>query len=73
MDDGKLDSIINSSVAAVVGLALLCCMVIPVGVDFISQLTGDYAKWNSLLYVVIIATIIVLIVGVIRFYTRDKR
>lgn len=69
----KLDTIIDSSVAAVVGLALLATFVIPTGIDFISSLTGNYAKYNSLLYVVLIAAIIVLIVGVIRFYSNKSR
>ena len=64
----KLDSVIGSSVAALVGLILLCSVVIPIGVAQIGSLTGEAAEYAPILGVVIIMSIVGLIIGVIRFF-----
>ena len=69
----KLDDIINSSTAALVGIVLICALVIPVGIDQINSLTGDYAQWNGLLEVVIVMCIVGLIVGIIRFFSSNSK
>lgn len=69
----KLDAIIDSSVAAIVGIVLLCTAVIPIATDMIGDLTGESAQYAPLLGVVILMVIIGLVIGVIRFYQNEKR
>lgn len=69
----RLDDVIGSSVAAVVGIVMLCALVIPVGLDFIGQLSGDEAEYAPLLGVVITMSVIGLIIGVIKFFQNSRR
>lgn len=69
----QLDNIIDSSVAALVGIVFLCAVVIPIGVQFINDLTGDAAQYKPLLGVVLIITILGLVIGIIRFYQSSRR
>lgn len=69
MDD-KMDDIIGASVAALVGIIIVCSVVIPVAMDQIGSLTGDAMQYAPLLSVVIIMVIVGLVIGVIRFYQR---
>lgn len=69
----RLDDVIGSSVAAVVGIVMICALVIPVGLDYIGDLTGEAAQYAPLLGVVIIMTIIGLIVGVVRYFQGNQR
>lgn len=69
----RLDDIIDSSIAALVGIILLCVAVIPIGLQFIGDLTGEAAQYAPLLSVVILMVIIGLIIGVIGFYQGNKR
>lgn len=74
MED-RLDSVIGASVAALVGIVMICAMVIPVGLRFINSLSDEGAvegasDYAPLLVVVIFMTILALIVGVIRFFQR---
>ena len=69
----KLDDIIDSSVAAIVGVVLLCAAVIPISLDFIGDLTGEAAQYAPLLSVVIVMVILGLVIGVIRFFQSSKR
>lgn len=69
MDD-KMDAIIGASVAALVGIIIVCSVVIPVAMDQIGSLTGDAMQYAPLLSVVIIMVIVGLVIGVIRFYQR---
>lgn len=70
---GKLDDVIDSSLAAIIGIALLCAAVIPIGVDFIGGLTGESTRYQGLLYLVITMCVLGLVIGVIRFYSNSKR
>lgn len=71
----------NNSTNVVVGLLvaiiLICSALIPVAIDQITALTATYgtdvSQYTSLLSVVITLTIIGLIVGVVRMYTRESR
>ena len=72
----KMDAIIESCVATVVGIALVTTFVIPTCFGtggFISSLTGDLAKYNTLLSAVVMMCIVGLIVGVIRYFTKSDR
>lgn len=71
----------NNSTNVVIGLLvaiiLICSALIPVALDQISALTAAYgadvSQYTSLLSVVITLTIIGLVVGVVRMYTRESR
>ena len=71
----------NNSTNVVIGLLvaiiLICSALIPVALDQITALTtaygADVAQYTSLLSVVITLTIIGLVVGVVRMYTRESR
>ena len=71
----KLSNIIDSSVAAIVGIVMVASAVIPVAVSQIVSLQTitdyDTAIFQSLLGVAVIMVIIGLIVGVIRYYTKS--
>lgn len=64
----KLDSVIDSSVAALVGIILLCAVVIPTSVSMIGGLTGDAEQFKPLLYAVLTIACVGLVIGIIRFY-----
>lgn len=68
----KIDTIMESSIAAFIGIIMICALVIPVGVQQISKLTGDNSQWNSLLYLVITMCVVGLIIGVIRYFTGSS-
>lgn len=71
----KLSNIIDSSVAAIVGIVMVASAVIPVAVSQIVSLQTitdyDTATFQSLLGVAVIMVIIGLIVGVIRYFTKS--
>lgn len=74
MAEDRLDAVIGASIAALVGIVLICAAVIPTATQFIDGLTGDnQTKYAPLLGVVLIMVIIGLIVGVIRFYSSARR
>lgn len=68
----KIDNIMESSIAAFIGIIMLCALVIPVAVQQIGGLTGDMANWNSMLYLVVTMCIVGLIIGVIRYFTGSS-
>lgn len=74
MAEDRLDAVIGASIAALVGIVLICAAVIPTATDFIGNLTGDnQTKYAPLLGVVLIMVIVGLIVGIIRFYSGARR
>lgn len=74
MAEDRLDAVIGASIAALVGIVLICAAVIPTATSFIDGLTGDsQTKYAPLLGVVLIMVIIGLIIGVLRFYSSARR
>ena len=70
---GKIDNILESSIAALLGIIMVCALVIPVGVEQIGSLTGtNMDQWNSLLYLVITMLVVGLIIGVIRYFSGSS-
>lgn len=67
----KVDNILETSIAAVIGILMICSLVIPVGVDQIMSLTGDYAQWNPMLLLVITMVIIGLVIAIVRYFTTS--
>ena len=68
----KIDNMINSSVATVIGIIMLCSLVIPVGVDQIATLTGDASAYAPLIGIVLIMSVVAVIVGVVRYFSSSK-
>lgn len=69
----KIDNILESSIAALLGIVMVCALVIPVGVEQISSLTGtNMDQWNSLLYLVITMLVVGLMIGVIRYFSSSS-
>lgn len=69
----KVDNILDSSIAAVIGIIMLCAFVIPIGVQQIDSLVGtNLTQWNALLYLVITFCVVGLIIGVVRFFTGNS-
>lgn len=69
----KVDNIMESSIAAVIGIIMLCALVIPVAVQQIGGLTGNLAQWNTMLYLVVTMCVVGLIIGVIRYFTGSSK
>lgn len=70
----KLSNILDSSVAAIVGIVMVASAVIPIAVSQISSLkllSGETEMYQTLLEVVVIMVIVGLIIGVIRFFTKS--
>lgn len=70
----KLSNILDSSVAAIVGIVMVASAVIPIAVSQITSLKlleEDTTMYQTLLGVVIIMVIVGLIIGVIRFFTKS--
>ena len=68
----KIDNIINSSVATLVGIVMLCAVVIPVGLDLILGMPEAYSEFETILKVAITMAIIGLIVGIVRYFSSNK-
>ena len=70
----KVDNILETSIAAVIGILMICSLVIPVGWDQIQSLGEGYDQWNGLLEIVIVMVIIGLIIAIVRYFsTSNKR
>lgn len=70
----KLSNILDSSVAAIVGIVMVASAVIPIAVSQITSLKlleEDTTMYQTLLGVVVIMVIVGLIIGVIRFFTKS--
>lgn len=68
----KIGTIVDSSVATLIGIILLCSMVIPVGVKQIALLTGDAAQYAPIVGVVLLMSIVAVIYGVVRYFSNSK-
>ena len=69
----KVDNILESSIAFVIGIVMICALVIPVGVDQIASLASGYDQWNSLLEVAIVMIIIGFIIAIVRYFTSSSK
>lgn len=72
-----MDKTINSILTALIAVVLIASAFLPTVIDQINNLTTKYGKdavggYTALLSVVIIMTIIGIIIGVIKTYTKDK-
>lgn len=71
-----MDKTINSILTALIAVVLIASAFLPTVIDQINALTTKYGTsvsgYTTLLSVVIIMTIIGIIIGVIKTYTKDK-
>ena len=71
-----MDKTINSILTALIAVVLIASAFLPTVIDQINTLTTKYGAqvsgYTGLLSVVIIMTIIGIIIGVIKTYTKDK-
>lgn len=71
-----MDKTINSILTALIAVVLIASAFLPTVIDQINKLTAKYGDavtgYTALLSVVILMTIIGIIIGVIKTYTKDK-
>ena len=71
-----MDKTINSILTALIAVVLIASAFLPTVIDQINNLTtrygSDVAGYTALLSVVVIMTIIGIIIGVIKTYTKDN-
>ena len=71
MNDGDpIVKVVILGIAAVLGIVLFADMVIPIIIDTVGSLTGDYSRYNTLLYLLPMVGIFGLMVIVVRVFTN---
>lgn len=60
-------------IAVVLGIVLFADMVIPIVIDTVGDLTGDYNRYNTLLYLLPMVGIFGLMILVVRVFTENNR
>ena len=72
-DSDPIVRVVILGIATVLGIVLFADMVIPIIIDTVGSLTGDYDRYNTLLYLLPMVGIFGLMVVVVRVFTNDKR
>lgn len=72
-DSDPIVKVVILGIAVVLGIVLFADMVIPIIIDTVGNLTGDYDRYNTLLYLLPMVGIFGLMVVVVRVFTNDKR
>lgn len=72
-DADPIVKVVILGIAVVLGIVLFADMVIPIIIDTVGNLTGDYDRYNTLLYLLPMVGIFGLMVVVVRVFTNDKR
>lgn len=60
-------------IAVVLGIVLFADMVVPIVIDTVGNLTGDYNRYNTLLYLLPMVGIFGLMILVVRVFTENNR
>lgn len=60
-------------IASVLGVVLFADMVIPIIIDTVGDLTGDYNRYNTLLYLLPMVGIFGLMILIVRVFTENNR
>ena len=60
-------------IAVVLGIVLFADMVVPIVIDTVGNLTGDYNRYNTLLYLLPMVGIFGLMIVVVRVFTENNR
>lgn len=72
-DTEPITKVVILGIAVVLGIVLFADMVIPIIIETVGGLTGDNARYNTLLYLLPMVGIFGLMVLVVRVFTNDKR
>lgn len=68
----KVDRVITTAIATLVGVILMASVVIPISVDQIATLTGDAGQYAPMLGVVLTMALVGLIIFVVRSFSVSK-
>lgn len=71
-DTEPIVKVVILGIAVVLGVILFADMVIPIIIDTVGNLTGDNARYNTLLYLLPMVGIFGLMVLVVRVFTQNK-
>lgn len=71
--DDAIVKVIVLGIAVVLGIVLFAQMVIPIVIDTVADLTGDYNRYNTLLYLLPMVGIFGIMVVVTRYFTSGSR
>ena len=71
-DTEPIVKVVILGIAVVLGVILFADMVIPIIIDTVGNLTGDNARYNTLLYLLPMVGIFGLMVLVVRVFTNNK-
>ena len=68
-----ITKVIVLGIAVVLGVLLFAKMVVPIVIDTVGDLTGDYNRYNTLLYLLPMVGIFGLMVVISRYFTSGSR
>lgn len=71
--DDAIVKVIVLGIAVVLGIVLFAQMVIPIVIDTVADLTGDYNRYNTLLYLLPMVGIFGIMVVVTRYFTSGSK
>lgn len=71
--DDAIVKVIVLGIAVVLGIVLFAQMVIPIVIDTVADLTGDYDRYNTLLYLLPMVGIFGIMVVVTRYFTSGSK
>lgn len=71
--DDAIVKVVVLGIAIVLGVVLFAEMVVPIVIDTVGDLTGDYNRYNTLLYLLPMVGIFGLMVIVARYFTSGAR
>ena len=72
-DTEPIVKVVILGIAIILGIVLFSDAVIPIIIETVGGLTGDNARYNTLLYLLPMVGIFGLMVLVVRVFTNDKR
>ena len=71
--DDAIVKVIVLGIAIVLGIVLFAQMVIPIVIDTVGNMTGDYDRYNTLLYLLPMVGIFGIMVVVTRYFTSGSK
>ena len=71
--DNALEKVIVLAIAIVVGVICFSTFCIPLVIDSVGDLVGDYARYNTILYLLPMVGIFGMMVVVVRYFTSGSK
>lgn len=71
--DNALEKVIVLAIAIVVGVICFSTFCIPLVIDSVGDLVGDYSRYNTILYLLPMVGIFGMMVVVVRYFTSGSR